>query len=101
MPNSMRKKRSVAKAVKVKWKSTLLTNNFKNDLSISYILLMSDADRRESSFVGGTKVGLSMFNVLSNVAYAGMKAQGSKNTFGRFVTFWGGFPGTLVSYFFV
>jgi hypothetical protein len=41
----------------------------------------------------------SVINVMSNVAYAGMRAQGSDNTLGRTAAFIGGFPGTLVSFF--
>jgi hypothetical protein len=40
-----------------------------------------------------------MLNLLGNLAYAGMRAQGSHDSFARFVTFVIGFPGTLISYF--
>lgn len=49
----------------------------------------------------GSRVGFSMINLLGNVAYAGMRAQGSKDGLGRFLAFVAGFPGTLVSYFVV
>lgn len=62
---------------------------------------MTDRDSRERSSYSGAGVGLSMINVLSNIAYAGMRAQGSKDSLARFFTFWVGFPGTLVSYFLV
>jgi len=38
---------------------------------------------------------------MANLAYAGMRAQNSQNSFGRGFTFILGFPGTLLSYFFV
>ena len=40
-----------------------------------------------------------MLSVLCNLSYAGMRAQGSPNSFPRKCAFIGGFPGTLVSYF--
>jgi hypothetical protein len=58
---------------------------------------MSDRDNQSNKIA----VGVSMVSVLSNIAYAGMKAQGSKDGLGRFLSFWLGFPGTLVSYFVV
>jgi hypothetical protein len=61
---------------------------------------MADRENNGGS-VSHSKVGLSMINVLSNVAYAGMRAQGSKDTLSRFLSFWGGFPGTLFTYFIV
>ena len=48
-----------------------------------------------------TATGVGMISVLANIAYAGMRAQGSQNTFGRFASFVIGFPGTLFTYFFV
>ncbi len=42
-----------------------------------------------------------MLNVFGNIAYAGMKAQGSQNKLGRFCSFVLGFPGTLITYFVV
>ena len=42
-----------------------------------------------------------MLNVLGNVTYAGMRAQGSDNKLGRALAFVAGFPGTLVTYFVV
>jgi len=42
-----------------------------------------------------------MVNVLANIAYAGMRAQNSQNSFARLVSFVMGFPGTLVTYFVV
>ena len=49
----------------------------------------------------GGKIGFSMLNILGNVAYAGMRAQGSKDGLGRFLAFVAGFPGTLATYFIV
>lgn len=46
-------------------------------------------------------VGLSMLSILSNLAYAGMRAQNSESKVGRFFSFWIGFPGTLLTYFLV
>ncbi len=40
-----------------------------------------------------------MISVLSNIAYAGMRAQNSESRFGRAVAFVLGFPATLVTYF--
>ena len=40
-----------------------------------------------------------MINVLGNIAYAGMRAQGSDNKLGRALAFITGFPGTLITYF--
>jgi len=39
-----------------------------------------------------------MLSVLGNLSYAGMRAQGSDNSFARGCAFVVGFPGTLVSY---
>lgn len=40
-----------------------------------------------------------MVSVLSNIAYAGMRAQNSESRFGRAAAFVLGFPATLVTYF--
>lgn len=45
--------------------------------------------------------GYSMFNILGNLAYAGMRAQGSDNKLARTLAFIVGFPGTVVTYFVV
>ena len=45
--------------------------------------------------------GYSMFSVLGNLAYAGMRAQGSDNKLARTLAFVAGFPGTLITYFLV
>jgi len=58
------------------------------------------AERKDSGISSST-VGFSMISVLSNLAYAGMRAQGSKDNFARFASFWVGFPGTLLTYIFV
>jgi len=42
-----------------------------------------------------------MFNVLGNIAYAGMRAQGSQDKVARVLAFVAGFPGTLITYFLV
>lgn len=42
-----------------------------------------------------------MVNIMGNLAYAGMRAQGSENKLGRAVSFFLGFPGTLLTYFVV
>jgi len=47
------------------------------------------------------RTGYSILNVLSNIAYAGMRAQNSENRLARALSFWVGFPGTLVTYFVV
>jgi hypothetical protein len=39
--------------------------------------------------------------IFANLSYAGMRAQGSKNGVWRVISFIFGFPGTLVSMFFV
>jgi hypothetical protein len=43
--------------------------------------------------------GLGYFGLLCNLSYAGMRSQNAQNDIGRTVTFIGGFPGTLVTYF--
>lgn len=45
--------------------------------------------------------GYSMVSILGNLAYAGMRAQGSDNKLGRALAFVAGFPGTVVTYFVV
>jgi hypothetical protein len=45
--------------------------------------------------------GYSMLNVMGNIAYAGMRAQGSENKLGRALAFLAGFPGTLITFFVV
>ena len=42
-----------------------------------------------------------MLSVMGNLAYAGMRAQGSDNRLGRLLTFAMGFPATLITYFVV
>jgi hypothetical protein len=42
-----------------------------------------------------------MFSVLGNLAYAGMRAQGSDNKLARALAFVAGFPGTVITYFVV
>ena len=59
---------------------------------------MAEREVRNQALQGAT-VGYSMLNVLGNITYAGMRAQGSDNKFGRFCSFVVGFPGTLVTYF--
>lgn len=46
-------------------------------------------------------MGIGMTNVLGNLAYAGMRAQGSQDRFARTFAFLLGFPGTLLTYFVV
>lgn len=57
-----------------------------------------DRDRQPNTT---TATGVGMVNVLANIAYAGMRAQGSQNSLGRLLTFALGFPGTLVTFMFV
>ena len=42
-----------------------------------------------------------MISVMANIAYAGMRAQNSKDSFARGVSFLLGFPGTLLTYLLV
>jgi hypothetical protein len=42
-----------------------------------------------------------MLNVLGNFAYAGMRAQGSKDRLARWLSFILGFPGSVLTYFVV
>lgn len=42
-----------------------------------------------------------MLNVLGNLAYAGMRAQGSQDRLARAFAFLCGFPGSLLTYFVV
>ena len=42
-----------------------------------------------------------MINILGNLAYAGMRAQNSENRMARALSFFVGFPGTLITYFVV
>jgi len=60
-----------------------------------------EGENRPSNHSQKVSVGYSMLNVLSNIAYAGMRAQNSENRFGRVCSFWLGFPGTLLTYFLV
>jgi hypothetical protein len=48
-----------------------------------------------------TSTGVGMVSIMANMAYAGMRAQNSRNSLGRVLTFIVGFPGTLLTYFFV
>jgi hypothetical protein len=57
--------------------------------------------KRNHDNTGRIGVGISMVNVLGNLAYAGMRAQGSTDTFGRAFAFVLGFPGSLLTYFVV
>jgi hypothetical protein len=45
--------------------------------------------------------GVSAIWILANLAYAGMRAQASRNTGWRVLSFIGGFPGTLLTFFVV
>jgi hypothetical protein len=58
-------------------------------------------ERENQNNQSNYKMGYSMVNVLSNIAYAGMRAQGSQDRFARFASFVFGFPGTLLTYFVV
>lgn len=58
------------------------------------------ADRKDDG-IQTAAVGYSMINVMANISYAGMRAQGSDNRFGRALAFVMGFPGTLLTYFVV
>jgi len=62
---------------------------------------MADRDDRDNRLGSSARTGIGMLNVLGNLAYAGMRAQGSKDTFARAFSFVVGFPGTMVSYFLV
>ena len=46
-----------------------------------------------------TSTGVGMVSIMANMAYAGMRAQNSRNSLGRTLTFFLGFPGTLITYF--
>jgi hypothetical protein len=59
------------------------------------------SDRNRDDGFGKAAMGYSMVNVMANISYAGMRAQGSDNKLGRFLAFAMGFPGTLLTYFVV
>lgn len=57
----------------------------------------NDRNRREAAI----STGYSLLNILGNITYAGMRAQGSDNKLGRALAFIAGFPGTVFTYFLV
>lgn len=61
---------------------------------------MEDREKRDN-MLGKAFAGYSMFNIMANLSYAGMRAQGSDNKLGRVLSFIFGFPGTLLTYFIV
>jgi hypothetical protein len=62
---------------------------------------MSRENRNDESIGSSARTGIGMANVLGNLAYAGMRAQGSQDRFARAFAFLIGFPGTLLTYFVV
>jgi hypothetical protein len=63
---------------------------------------MSNDDRNNPSIGNsGTATGIGMASILANLAYAGMRAQGSQNGFARAFAFVIGFPATLLTFFVV
>ena len=61
---------------------------------------LSGAAYAQQAMDGGTTVrtsGISGIWVLANVSFAGMRAQGSRNTFWRLMAFLFGLPGTLLT----
>lgn len=62
---------------------------------------MSSDDRNNSIGRSGATTGISMVNILGNLAYAGMRAQGSQDRLARAFAFVLGFPCTLLTYFVV
>jgi hypothetical protein len=61
--------------------------------------LMSSKSTSSSVTSGTATAGITLTNIACNLIYAGMRAQGSNNRIGRAVTFFFGFPGTLITYF--
>jgi hypothetical protein len=68
-----------------------------NGLWMSLVPARALAQTRDSVRDGG----VSAIWILSNLAYAGMRAQGSSNTGWRILAFIFGFPGTLLTFFVV
>lgn len=58
-------------------------------------------EERNEGLGSGASTGIGMANILGNLAYAGMRAQGNKDKFARAFSFLLGFPGTLLTYFVV
>jgi|JI10StandDraft_1071094.scaffolds.fasta_scaffold819043_1 hypothetical protein len=56
---------------------------------------------RQNNYADKAIAGYSMINVMANISYAGMRAQGSDNKLARVLSFIIGFPGTFLSYFVV
>jgi hypothetical protein len=66
-----------------------------NALWLSFLPVSALADNQTSVRDGG----VSAIWILANLAYTGMRAQGSKNTGWRAIAFIFGFPGTLLTFF--
>jgi hypothetical protein len=63
---------------------------------------MSNDDRNNPSIGNsGAATGIGMASIFGNIIYAGMRAQGSQDRFGRAFAFVLGFPATLLTYFVV
>src|SRR5690348_17047460 len=79
-----------------------------NVLIVSNLIIFSNISQQMSSEStggkiarGGATAGITMTNILANLVYAGMRAQGSDKRFARTAAFFIGFPGTLLTYFVV
>jgi len=73
-------------------------NRMKLILVNAFWLLMLPGTASAQSATTVRKGGASAIWILANLSYAGMRAQGSKNTGWRIISFIFGFPGTLLTF---